>query len=95
MADQWTHVITGGPWPERIGLRCRIVPDDGLGVYPFDKPKGREVVIFIEDDPHSGRYFGMADEQRGWTCCTDAENVSVIGSNVGASSGGSVTSHAH
>ncbi len=72
MSAAWTHTINGGPWPERVGLRCRIVDDPGDGIYPFDKRSRTEVVILVEDDPFDGAEsrFGPAltDAKRGWTC---------------------------
>ena len=61
----WTHVITGGPWPERIGLRCRLVSDPRTGIYPFDSRQHEEVVVLVENDPHDGSWL---DAARGWTC---------------------------
>lgn len=65
---QWTHEIVGGPWLERRGFRCRIVPDPGTGTYPWDKPRRGEVVVFVEDDPHNQPSQFLSDEERGWTC---------------------------
>lgn len=68
----WTHVLTGSPWPERKGLRCRLVDDPGTGVYPFDKPHRTSAVILIENDPlTSGRDW--------WTCVVDGADLTPIG----------------
>lgn len=57
-------VIVGGPWPERIGLRCRDVTAElDQSLYPA-KGKGKgEVVVLIPDDP-----FGFQSGGDGWTC---------------------------
>lgn len=87
--DQWTHVVIGGPWPERIGLRCRIVPNPGPGsTYPWDhdadkyplrNDRGAEAVVLIEDDPltaaRKARYPNMSDDDR-WTCVMNVSSLS-------------------
>lgn len=76
-------VITGGPWPERIGLRCRIVADPRDGRYPFDKPRYKDVVVLVENDPHDGKVYsfgpGRTDAERGWTCVIGRTDLSLSG----------------
>ena len=73
-ADEWTHVVTGGPWPERLGLRCRIAPplrDE----YPWTGLRYRrgEVVVLVEDDPFNGP--GTPEFDREWTCTISASDI--------------------
>ncbi len=79
----WTHYITGGPWPERRGLRCRVVDDPGNGTYPWDKPSKHNAVVLVENDPHDGKVYsfgpGLTDEQRGWTCVLGYEHLTRFG----------------
>jgi len=54
--SEWTHVVVGGPWHERIGLRARIVsrPPAEVTIYPFHGLARSSVVVLIEDDPLNG-----------------------------------------
>lgn len=74
MPPAWTHTVTGGPWWDRVGHRCRIVtpadtPESPDGTYPWDgkdqtyRDKHSLVVVVIEDDPLDGRPFD--DPERG------------------------------
>lgn len=60
------YVIVNSPWPEREGLRCRIVPklrDE----YPWVGAGRHEAVVKIDDDPiHAAR--PDLDVYRDWTC---------------------------
>lgn len=89
--EPWTHVVSAGPWPERIGRRCRLVPDPGTGVYPFDKAHRTTAVVLIEDDPHNGAVFSfgpsMTDEERGWTCVMDPADLSPSAASKEATNG--------
>jgi hypothetical protein len=56
------YIITGGPWPERIGLIAHIVePPEGELQYPWDGVMKNEAVVSIEDDPHT-------PAERSWSC---------------------------
>lgn len=80
----WTHEVAGGPWPERDGLRCRLV-DKPAGPegdrYPWREiEKTDQAVIFIEDDPFNSEnprdsFSGRTDEERGWTCVLDMDDL--------------------
>ena len=67
---EWPLVVTGGPWPERIGLRAREVQrPDGVDHYPWDKRLPRtEVIVLIENDPHC--------TNGGWSCVMSRSNLS-------------------
>ena len=57
----WTHIVGDVPWPERVGLRCRIVPKPAdVNHYPWTTKARSEVVVLIEDDPFQSK--------RGWSC---------------------------
>ena len=64
--------VTGGPWPERIGLEGVIVPklrDE----YPWDDRNTKEVIIFIPDDP-------LCDSDgRDWTCSIGVNDIEATG----------------
>lgn len=79
--EEWTHTVVGGPWPERIGLRCRIVPNPGPGkTYPWDHDEakyprrngaGAEAVILIENDPIRAAFEAEHPDQTRddrWSC---------------------------
>ena len=76
-APPMTHRVIGGPWPERIGLPCRIVPPlrDEYPWSPYRKQRG-QVVIWIDDDPLNGNE--TAEELRDWTCCIYADSIAPI-----------------
>ena len=71
-----TRVITGGPWPQRIGKQCRIVDAPNAvraQIYPWGGLGANEVVISIEDDPLTsvaGRY---------WSCVINRKDLTPIG----------------
>ena len=48
----WPYTIVGGPWPERIGLKARIVPAPYDARYPWKGKLSTERVVYILDDPH-------------------------------------------
>ena len=51
--NDWPYTITGGPWPERLGLKARIVPQPaGRLRYPWAGKLPSERVILIDDDAH-------------------------------------------
>jgi hypothetical protein len=65
----WTHTVTGGPWPERIGRRCRIVPPGRpawAATYPWHGRAAYETIVLVEDDPLNGP--GTLYDQRDWSC---------------------------
>jgi hypothetical protein len=73
-----THVIIGGPWPQRIGCECHIVhrPVGQAGLrYPWNGLGASEVVISIEDDPLTS--VGA----RYWSCVIDRTNITPIGAS--------------
>lgn len=85
MSDvEWTHKVVGGPWPKRIGLRCRIVPNPGVDTYPWTTRRdlNQEAVILVEDDPF--RKPEQTDEWhiKGygavWSCCIDRSDIAEI-----------------
>lgn len=76
--NEWTHEVIGGPWPDRIGHRCRVVPDPGTGIYPWDKPHKRSAVVLIENDPHADVVYSFGPD-RGWTCVIGREALVPIG----------------
>lgn len=56
--------VTGGPWPERIGLVARIVEAPlSRSVYPWAGKGDDEVVVFIDDDP-----FRRTVTHPEWSC---------------------------
>lgn len=65
-------VVTGGPWPERIGCHGVVVNDPGDGVYPFDKPAEREknAVVLLDEDPVTS--YRKPDP---WTCVIGVEHI--------------------
>lgn len=76
MVAERRYQITGGPWPERIGLECTIVPSPaGRAVYPRHGKLASEVVVRLADDPllcdcdpdESGHMFCSKDNEV-WTC---------------------------
>lgn len=80
--DTWTHRIVGGPWPERIGLRCRIVTKpDGINTYPWVKT--RQLVVLVEDDPfrkpNQTADWYVANYGAEWTCAIRPSDVELIG----------------
>ena len=73
----WTHTVTGGPWPERIGLRCRIAPPPAdIVTYPWYKRHPREVAILVENDPLTGPGTGYGMDV--WSCCLDRDHITPI-----------------
>lgn len=67
MSGDWPLVITGGPWPERVGLRAREVEPAG-DYYPWAGRTRAEIVLLVENDP-------LAPPHDGWTCCMDRRDV--------------------
>lgn len=71
----WTHRISAGPWPERVGLRCRIIPAPRNAGYPWHGCPDHEAVVLVENDPYANGVYsfgpGMTDAERGWTCVID------------------------
>lgn len=76
MSGEWTHIVTGGPWPERVGKRCRLVPDPGDGIYPFGKRARDEVIILIEDDPFTDQHgVWCLRHDDSWSCSIGLEDI--------------------
>lgn len=68
--------VTGGPWPERIGLEGVIVepsPEDAK-LYPFKGRGKTEVIIHLDDDPLDQRYGYVSY----WTCAMDRRDIEEI-----------------
>lgn len=63
----WPLVVVGGPWPQRIGLRAREVPQTA-DTYPWNRLGRAEVVVLIENDP-------LCEPHDGWTCCLSRSHV--------------------
>lgn len=58
-------VVTGGPWPERIGCAGRVVTDDlDPTVYPRRGLGNNEEIILLDDDP----VVPAENRPEGWTC---------------------------
>lgn len=64
---EWTHTVTGGPWHQRIGRRCRVINPEGQSAYPWHGIGVTEVVVLIENDPFSDR--------RRWSCVIDRSHI--------------------
>lgn len=84
MAAEWTHIVRGGPWIERRGLRCRIVtPAETTsppGVYPWPAGNG-QVIILIENDPLDDadcEFCGPPSTETGWSCRIDRADLVAI-----------------
>lgn len=81
---RWTHVVTGGPWYERRGLRCRVLtpfdtPKYPAKVYPWATLGSHEVIILIEEDPlDSPAEFGHDSQVEGWSCAILASDLTLI-----------------
>lgn len=82
----WTHTVTGGPWPLRRGLRCRVLtpfdtPSYPANKYPWVGLGTSEVIILIEDDPiggGDGEFSGEHSSVTGWSCAIRRADVSPI-----------------
>lgn len=74
LVPDWTHTVTGGPWPERHGLRCRIVPPLD-STYPWHGLGKREVVVLVEDDPHANETCLGVERDPRWSCVLDAADI--------------------
>lgn len=62
--------VTGGPWPERIGLLARIIdPATQPRHYPWVRLGKDDVVVLIENDPF--HKFG-----RNWSCVMSRKHLS-------------------
>lgn len=73
----WTHTVGPScPWPERRGLRCRIVdPPSGRPVYPWAARLPHERVVLIDGDP-----FGpYSRHDPSWSCVLYADDLIPIG----------------
>lgn len=83
---RWTHVVTGGPWYERRGLRCRVLtpfdtPGSPANVYPWAGLGEHEVLVLIENDPlDSDGEFGHDSRAEGWSCAIRAADLTPIDS---------------
>lgn len=72
--DEWPYRIVGSPWPEREGLRCRIVPRLDP-TYPWVGLGDSEVVVLVEDDPHADDLcFGTRRDPR-WSCVVSRSHL--------------------
>lgn len=71
--------MTGGPWPERHGLRCRVVTDSHGGpFYPWAGMGKHEVVVLIEDDPHRHDiHFGISNDPT-WSCVLERRHLTAL-----------------
>jgi hypothetical protein len=72
MQDYWPWTVTSGPWPERIGMRARIVGQHGRMVYPWvGLVKSGEVVIAIRSGD------GQEPYQDGWSCVLSKSDLTL------------------
>lgn len=85
MPAEWTHIVVGGPWPERHGLRCREVPQPvGLDCYPWASPLVKNAVVLVESDPINGPGTDMFEAEpegssyRLWSCVIDRADLAPI-----------------
>lgn len=68
-------VVTGGPWPERVGHHGTIVGNPhGYPVYPWAGVAKHEVVVLLPDDP-----LGEPNPSRTWSCVMRRRDVTVVG----------------
>ncbi|MEM7326134.1 MAG: hypothetical protein AAF531_23805 [Actinomycetota bacterium] len=72
--NPWTHIVTAGPWPNRIGRRCQIVPEPVTPIYPWAGKGPNEAVLLIEDDPYTPLDANSTD-QPSWSCVLDADDI--------------------
>lgn len=70
--------VTGGPWPERIGLEgCIVIPTpEQAKLYPFNGRAKNEVIVLIDDDPLNGPGTKFCDEP--WSCAINKANIEII-----------------
>lgn len=68
---RWSHVVIGGPWPGRIGHRCRLV-EGPADEYPWHGRDESEVVILISNDPVAQVPGDV------WTCVMDFDDIAVF-----------------
>ena len=71
--------VTGGPWPERVGLEgCILIPTpEQAKHYPFLGRSKDEVIVLIDDDSLNGPGTKFAGGW--WTCAISKACVIDIG----------------
>lgn len=74
--------VTGGPWPERVGLEGSLVePTEYRDEYPYNGLMRDEVIILLDDDPVGAALRSTAArfwvEHPEWTCIIKRSNIEV------------------
>lgn len=67
-------VLSGSPWPERVGCLATVVAPPTDGTYP--QPARGEVLVLLDDDPLNATHDG-------WTCVMRVSGLTLSASQEG------------